>query len=79
VYANQLQIIIRILEHNFVKQTAEISKYSSVRRIQSFGGEKLIAISFWVISAQPGEGKSPHSGAAEGSRPMRPLPHVQGV
>lgn len=47
MFANQLQIIIRLLEHNFAKQLAEkISKYSPVRRKQSFGGGTLIPISF---------------------------------
>lgn len=79
-YANQLQIIIRILEHNFAKQTAEkISKYSAVRRKQSFGEENLIPISFWLISTQPGEGRCPCRGTTEGTRLLGPLPHVQGV
>lgn len=75
MYANQLQMIIKVLEHNFAKQMAEkISKYSSVRRKQSFEGENLIRISFWLISTQPGEGKSPCTGTTEGS-----FPQVRGV
>lgn len=63
MYANQLQIIIKVLEHNFAKAMAEkISKFFWVRTKQSFEGENLIPISFWLISAQPREGKSPCRG-----------------
>lgn len=57
MYVNQLQIIIRILEHNFAKETdEEISKYSAVSTRESSGEE---SDSHQLLAGQslPGGGK----------------------